>query len=81
MQGISEIFGLWDSYREMAAEIHEKPDTVLRWQLKGRIPDHAWAAVIRAGQARTAELLTVELIHRLNTPMKPRGRPSHKAAA
>jgi hypothetical protein len=80
LRDISEVFSLWPSTKVMAEEIEELPDTVNRWRSRGRIPEEALTKVVRYGQAKTEAMLSVELLLRLNTPMRRRGRP-RKAAA
>jgi hypothetical protein len=64
----------------MAEELGELPDTVQRWKKRGRIPEEALTKVVRHGQLKTEAMLSVELLLRLNAPMRRRGRP-RKAAA
>lgn len=60
----------------MAADLGEKPDTVLRWRLRRRIPEHAWEQVIQRAALR-GQLLTASQLLSFNAPMKRRGRVSH----
>lgn len=74
MQGIQDIFGIWPSINSMAEALSEKPDTVLRWKLRRRIPEHIWPKLIE----RSAELnrpVTADDLLVLNAPMGRRGRP------
>jgi hypothetical protein len=75
MQDIQDIFGIWPSINSMAEALNEKPDTVSRWRLRGRIPEDVWAKLIE----RTAALdrpITAEDLLAVNAPMRKRGRPS-----
>lgn len=80
MQALQDIFGIWPSLAEMAADIDEKPDTVYRWQLKGRIPETAWASIIEKA-ARRERLVTIAELHGANRPPKQRGQPAHRERA
>jgi hypothetical protein len=80
IRDISEVFSLWASTKVMAEEIGELPDTVNRWRQRGRIPEDALTKVVRHAQPKTLAMLSVEVLLRLNVPMRKRGRP-RKAAA
>lgn len=71
MQALGDIFELFDGPTGLASEIGEKADTVLRWKLRGRIPDHAWDGVIRAVRRRGKQLSLGELLA-MNTPKRNR---------
>jgi len=75
MQTIDDIFRVWPSTTVMAEEIGEKPDTVFRWSKRGRIPEHAWGAVIESARRRK-QRITAKQILDLNAPMRPRGAGS-----
>lgn len=77
MQALPDIFGIWPSLQDMAKEIDEKYDTVYRWQLKGRIPETAWAIIIEKA-ARRERLVTIAELHGANRPPKQRGQPAHR---
>jgi hypothetical protein len=77
MQAIQDIFGIWPTLVDMATAIGAKPDTVYRWQKKGRIPEDSWQAVIDAAVVRGQPLTAGDLLA-VNTPPKLRGRPAHK---
>lgn len=74
MQGIQDIFQIWPSVRDMATEIEQEYDTVLRWRLRGRIPEDSWDIVIQRA-ARHGKLVTAAQLLALNRPIKQRGRP------
>lgn len=77
MQAIHDIFHLFGTTSAMAEALDEKQDTVYRWKKFGRIPQTAWDKLIEACKARGKRLTAADL-HRLNKPMKQRGRPAHK---
>ena len=80
MQVIQDIFGIWPSLPAMAIAIGAKPDTVYRWQKKGRIPEDSWQPVIDAAAIRGRQITAADLLA-VNTPPKLRGRPAHKVRA
>lgn len=80
MQGIQDIFGIWPSINSMAEALSEKPDTVSRWKLRGRIPEHIWPKLIERSAGLTTPI-TAETLLAFNTPMLPRGKPSHKVVS
>lgn len=73
MQSIHDIFAIWPSIEDMAKAINEKPDTVLRWTYRERIPEDAWSAVIEAASLKRRKV-TAQLLLDLNAPIKRRGR-------
>lgn len=64
----------------MAAEIDELPDTVYRWQRRGRIPEEAWPKIIEKA-AKREKLVTAAQLMNLNGPVGRRGRPRQSALA
>ena len=77
MQAIQDIFGIWPTPTDMARAIGAKPDTVLKWSRKGRIPEDSWQSVIDAAMVRGRALTAADILA-ANTPPKLRGRPAHK---
>lgn len=75
MQALQDIFALWPSIREMADALNEKSDTVLRWRIRGRIPEDAWPRLIEQAAFRDITVTANDLMT-LNAPMKKRGRPT-----
>jgi hypothetical protein len=71
VQALDDIFELFSGPTGLASEIGEKADTVLRWKLRQRIPDHAWTPVINAVKRRGRDL-TVDQLLALNTPKRNR---------
>jgi len=59
----------------MAFEVGEKRNTLVRWRTRGRIPEHAWDAIIAAAKERGQKLSAAQILA-LNAPMKPRGAAS-----
>jgi hypothetical protein len=80
MQDIQDIFAIWPSINDMAAALDEKPDTVLRWKYRGRIPESAWSNLI-AKAAQRERLITAGELLALNAPMQRRGRPPKQAVS
>jgi hypothetical protein len=80
MQSIQDIFGIWPSVEAMANAINEKPDTVLRWTYRGRIPEDAWSAVIEAASLKRRKVTAQQLLE-LNAPIKRRGRRPNQVSA
>ena len=80
MQAVQDIFRIWPSVRQMADGIGREYDTVLRWRLRGRIPEDSWGEVIRAAAEAGVEL-TAENLLVVNAPLKERGRPRTKRRA
>jgi len=78
VQGLINIFGIWSSIPEMAADIGEKPDTVARWNNRKRIPERAWRTIIERAAAR-GETITADDLLDLNEPPKKNGRGSNQA--
>jgi hypothetical protein len=78
MQASVDIFNIWPSLDEMATSLGEKRDTVYRWQLRRRIPDDAWQAVIDAAAAKGRALSAAELLA-FNKPTKRRGGRTQRA--
>lgn len=74
MQALQDIFALWPSIREMADALNEKSDTVLRWRIRGRIPEDAWPKLIEEATSRHIQITANDLLT-LNRPMKRRGNP------
>jgi len=66
--------------RELAEDIGEKHDTVLRWRLRRRIPSEKWALLIERAAARD-RVITADLLMTLSAPPKRRGRPGAPARA
>lgn len=77
MQAVQDIFQIWPSVRQMAEGIGREYDTVLRWRIRGRIPEDSWGDVIRAAQVEGTQLSAEQLLA-VNAPMKQRGRPRLK---
>lgn len=77
IQTVQDIFDLWSTISEMATAISERADTVRKWKKFSRIPQGAWRSVIDAALLKGV-MLTVDDIMKINTPMKPQGRPAHK---
>lgn len=74
MRTLKEVFDIWSSVRELADDLGIEYDTVLRWRLRGRIPEDSWDAVIHKA-ARRGILVTVNDLLSLNKPIGLRGRP------
>lgn len=68
MQDVQDIFRLWPSVSELASQIGEKPDTVLRWKLRGRIPERVWPKVIMAAGLMDKPLTVGQLLAANATP-------------
>lgn len=77
MQAVQDIFQIWPSVRQMAEGIGREYDTVLRWRIRGRIPEDSWDDVIRAAAAADVQITADQLLA-INAPMKQRGRPRLK---
>jgi hypothetical protein len=71
VQALGDIFELFDGPTGLASEIGEKADTVLRWKIRSRIPDHAWGSVIRAVERRGKQLSLSQLLA-MNKPKRSR---------
>lgn len=80
VQDIHDIFAIWPSISAMAEDLNEKHDTVFRWKLRRRIPEHVWPSVIEKA-AKRERLVTAAQLLALNGPMGRRGRPSKEARA
>jgi hypothetical protein len=80
MQSIQDIFDIWPSVEAMANAINEKPDTVLRWLYRGRIPEDAWPKVIEAASGKRRKVTAQQLLD-ANAPIKRRGRPPKQVNA
>lgn len=78
MQAIQDIFGIWPSISEMAADLGQLEDTVYRWKQRGRIPEDAWPMVIAKAAERESPV-TASQIMRFNAPIARRGRPRQSA--
>lgn len=74
MQGLQDIFGRWPSISALAEDINENYDTVLRWRIRGRIPEDAWPKLIERSAANN-DPVTAEDLLAFNAPIKKRGRP------
>lgn len=79
MQAIHDIFQIWPSIKQMAADLDQVPDTVYRWRKKGVIPPHVWPELIERAAKREV-LLTATQLMNLSAPTKRRGRPRKVAA-
>lgn len=79
MQALQDIFTIWPSLNEMAADLGEKYDTVKRWRNRGRIPNRAWPAIIEKA-ARREQLVTAAQLLALNPPSKA-GRSAEARAS
>lgn len=62
MQAISDIFAIWPSTKEMADDLGQKYDTVLRWKLRKRIPSTAWPTIIEKAAARETLVTAAQLL-------------------
>lgn len=61
----------------MAAALNEKPDTVLRWRIRRRIPEPQIVRVAELLERKGVKVSALDLL-RLNTPMEKRGWPAGK---
>lgn len=76
MQHLQDIFSIWPSVSSMADDLNEKYDTVLKWKVRGRIPEHAWPHIIEKA-AKREHLVTAAQLLQFNAPMPSRGRQAN----
>lgn len=77
MQSIRDILALWDTYAALGAQINVPPDTIRKWAKFGRIPAHAWTALIGAAAHRGVTITAAQLLA-LSAPRKPRSLGTHR---
>lgn len=75
MQELLDIFEIWPSIKEMAADLNEKYDTVKRWRNRRRIPSDAWPQIIEKA-ARREQLVTANQLLAFNNAPRRRRSPS-----
>ena len=80
MQACRDIFALWPTTKDMAADLGMKPDRVRKWKKFKRIPGDSVQAVVKAVRQRGVEVTTDQILE-LNAPMRKRGRPSRRRRA
>lgn len=83
MQDLQDIFSkIWPSVRALAKDIGEEYDTVLRWRLRGRIPEEHFEKLIQKAAIREHFITAGQLLAANKKPGR-RGRPrdAHRSAA
>ncbi len=69
LTSIDQIFGLWKTQVAMARDVGVEWQACAKWSQRKRIPPEAFPGVIAAAR-RKGRRLSVDLLHRLNTPRK-----------
>jgi hypothetical protein len=72
MQELRDIFEIWPSIKDMAADLNEKYDTVKRWRNRSRIPSDVWPRIIEKAARKERLVTAAQLLKFNNVPRRVR---------